>query len=94
MGAEHAYYRLCDRPCPVLQIAAHRLTATCRLKPSLKPRASFQRVLDSRLWRLANFEDSLDFDGKIEGQGRHADRKPGVTAGFAEDFDEKLGSPV
>ena len=43
---------------------------------------------------LANFEDPLDLDGKIEGQGRDADRKPRVTAGFTEDFDQKLGSPV
>jgi hypothetical protein len=43
---------------------------------------------------LANFEDPLDLDSKVEGQGRDADRKPRVTAGFTEDFDQKLGSPV
>src|SRR6516164_2709378 len=43
---------------------------------------------------LANFEDPLDLDSKVEGQGRDADRKPRVTAGFTEDFDQKLGSAV
>jgi hypothetical protein len=43
---------------------------------------------------LVDFEDTLDLDRKVEGQGCDADRKPSVTTGFAEYFDEKLGSPV
>jgi hypothetical protein len=41
-----------------------------------------------------DFEDPFDLDRKVEGQGRDADRKSCVAAGFTEYFDEKLGSPV
>ena len=41
-----------------------------------------------------DFEDPLDLDRKVEGQGCDADGKSCVTAGFAKYFDEKFGSPV
>ena len=54
-------------------------------------RRSSALVLESS---STNFENPLDLDSKIEGQRRDPDRKPRVTAGFTEDFDQKLGSPV
>jgi hypothetical protein len=41
-----------------------------------------------------DFEDPLDLDRKVEGEGRAADRKSCLAAGFTEYFDEKLGSLV